>query len=226
MGYQEACADGIRLTKDKYGDSWFFPLCHICGEEVTCRNYKPNLKYTCKECKRIEYLADRINVSKDNEETKENKFQKAVKRIEAIPKYNFKKYERAYEVVHKHLHKDGWFASTEEIMVAIELLKSGMKARHQVKFGRYKADFVLPEEKIVLEVDGILYHTKNTRDRENIRDNLIILALGLEWEVVRITDKDLNKNISMLSKAIKEVREERQLIRQKNNGQLPSWYYK
>lgn len=226
MGYQEALSDGIRLTKNQYGDTYFFPTCHVCGEEVRSLNYIPGIKYTCKECKRIEYFSDRITAVRENTDTKESKFEKARRRIESTSKYSLKKYEHAFQMVYKHLHRDGWFDSTEEIMAAIELVKSGIKARHQVKFGKYTADFVLPEEKIVLEIDGVIYHTPATREKERVRDNLIILSLDPEWEVVRIKDEDLNKNISMLSKAIREIKKERQKIRAKNNGQLPEWYYR
>ena len=29
----------------------YYPLCHICGNEVSSMNYLRNVKYTCKDCK-------------------------------------------------------------------------------------------------------------------------------------------------------------------------------
>ena len=105
-------------------------------------------------------------------------------------------------------------------------VKNNIKARHQVKLGRYKADFVLPDEKIVLEVDGVLYHNKNTEQKEQIRDNLICLALGSEWDVIRISDELINTNITRLVPAFRKVKENRNLIRQQHGGVIPDWYSK
>lgn len=123
-----------------------------------------------------------------------------------------------------NLYKDHWFDSTEEMMVAIELLHKKVNLRHQVKMGRYRADFVLPDYKIVLEVDGVMFHNENTRKKEQIRDNLIILNLGAEWEVIRITDKLINDNITKLVPAILKLKDKRQYYRKRHNGTLPSWF--
>ena len=79
-------------------------------------------------------------------------------------------------------------------------------------------------KKIVLEVDGILFHTERTFDKENIRDNLILLTLGADWEVVRITDELINQNITKLVPAIRKIKKERKELRKTNNECLPNWY--
>ena len=90
--------------------------------------------------------------------------------------------------------------------------------------GRYRADFVLPDEKVVLEVDGTLFHTDRTKEKEITRDNLIVLSLGSEWEVVRITDEDINKNITRLLPAIRKIKKKRAELRKNYGGVLPNWY--
>ena len=186
-------------------------------------NYKRGAKYSCKKCKLNNRLADKESRATENREPKDKKLEVAIKRIGGSAR-SIKKYERAIEIVEKNLHRDKWFESTEEIMVALELLKNNVRTKHQVSFGRYRADFVLPDEKIVLEVDGRIYHTKDHINKESIRDNLIVLSLGSDWEVIRVTDDLINQNITRLVPGIRAVRKRRQALRLENEGMLPDWY--
>lgn len=226
MGYLEAKEDGIRVIEsNKVTDiTWFFPHCHICDKEIKSARYDRGVKYTCKECKTLQYMSDKLIKIEENLYKKEQKLNKAIKRIEKQAPTKIKEYDKAIEILKKNLHKDKWFDSTEEIMVALELLRRKIKVRHQVKMGIYRLDFVLPDEKIVLEVDGTLFHTEKTKEKEDIRDSLIILNLGPSWEVVRITDELINQNIRRLLPAVRAVRNKRQLIRKNNDGTLPDWY--
>ena len=72
----------------------------------------------------------------------------------------------------------------------------------------------------------LLYHNKNTEQKEQIRDNLICLALGSEWDVIRISDELINTNITRLVPAFRKVKENRNLIRQQHGGVIPDWYSK
>lgn len=228
MGYIEAKEDGIRIAgTHKVTDiTWFFPLCHICGNEVKSMRYDRGVEYTCKDCKTLQYMSDKLIKEEEDNYKKEQKLDKAIKRIEKQAPTKIKEYNKAIEIVKKNLNKDRWFDSTEEIMVALELLRRKIKVKHQVKMGIYRLDFVLPDEKIVLEVDGTIFHTERTKEKEDVRDNVIILNLGPSWEVVRITDELINQNIRRLLPAIRAVRDKRQKIRKANNGMLPDWYSK
>lgn len=227
MGYNEAVRDNIRIERPKsyYAPTLFYPLCYKCGAEVMTYKYLRSIKYQCKKCRTLEYMQDKEKRTEINNDAKEKKFENAVARIRNITK-NFQSYDDAIEKVHKILNTDGYFQSTEEIMVAIELEKNNIPYRHQVKFGIYRADFVLDKKKIVLEVDGTLFHTENTQEKENLRDNLICISLGTEWEVIRITDKLINQNITRLVKAIDTTYKERRKTRSLNGGMLPEWYTK
>lgn len=224
MSYNEALKDGIRFERRGYCNM-YFPPCHICGQETESMTYIPENKYTCKKCKQEIYLSDRKSSAENSLEAKEKRLEKAIERIKRKTG-NFSRYKDAIEVVKKNLHKDGWFQSTEEVMTAIELVKNNVRARHQVKFGRYKADFVLPDEKAVLEIDGELFHTDKTRKKEALRDALIVASLGSDWEVIRITDSLINQNITRLVPAIKKGLKERRRLREQYNGQLPQGYSK
>ena len=228
MGYKEAVEDNIKFRSGKSITSItaYYPKCHICGKEVLSYSYIRGKQYTCKDCKLDNYLADKEIKNIKNLDKKEQKFEKAVARITKTVGKNINKYEKAIDIVHKKLHKDNWFDSTEEIMTAIELVKNKVKARHQVKVGRYRIDFVLPDEKIILEIDGRLFHTDNTLEKEKVRDNLLLLHFGVDWEVIRITDDYINQNIKRLVPAIRRLKDERARIRKQNDGILPEWYSK
>jgi len=227
MSYKEAVEDGVKFICNKNGLDWYFPKCCKCGCEVPNWGYKHGVKYICKKCKEESALSDKTQSISDDYFSKEKKFEKAVNRIHEACGYGKKaeKYKEAEEVVHGKLHTHGWFDSTEEIMVAIELLKNRIRIRHQVKFGsRYRADFVIDSMNVVLECDGVCYHTERTKAKEEIRDSLIIASLGPKWEVIRITDTLIDQNITRLVPAIRAVKKQRQAVREKNGGYLPEWY--
>ena len=221
MGYHEALKDGVRFEKCGYGTT-YFPKCSKCGQEVKTMSYIPSLNYLCADCKLEKKLADKETQSEQHAEKKERQFSKAIKRIEKTT--SLAPYTKAIERVKSKLHTHGYFDSTEEIMVAIELLKNGVGFIHQKKFGRYRLDFVLPDEKIVLEIDGSIFHTNETKNKEIIRDDLIVLGFGAEWEVIRIPDKLINENITKLVPAIQRVKDERKKLKENNCGNLPKWY--
>lgn len=226
MGYDEAKKDGVKCVwNPETRVTHYYPRCTICGQEMFSYNYKSGLQYICKDCKEKQYLTDKRKKAEESKEIKDRKFEHALKRIEkAVGSKKFLKYEAAIAAIKKKLYKDGWFDSTEEIMVAIELVKNNIRARHQVKMGGYRVDFLLPDQKVVLEVDGTLFHTDKTKERERVRDNSIVLALGAEWEVIRITDECINEDISKLIPTLKRVLSKRRLYRRELKGKLPSWY--
>lgn len=226
MGYKEAKEDGIKSRRNsETKETYYYPKCCECGKEVFTLSYIRGRKYTCKECRDKKYFSDKEKSIDRSNEAKDKKFENAVKRIEmAVDIDEFKKYETAIQAIRKNLYREGWFDSTEEIMVAIELIKNNIRARHQVKVNRYRADFVLPDLKIILEVDGHVFHTKETREREKVRDSILVLAFGSDYEVVRISDELINENITKLVSALNKIVDRRRKLRKDGQGQLPSWY--
>jgi len=222
MSYNEAIEDNIRYEKIGL-DNMYYPICHMCGKEAKSRSYIRTNTYTCKNCKDLQFFADKQIRLNENINIKEKKLENAILRIYKHAK-NKNQYKKAINIVKSKLNTLGWFDSTEEIMVAIELLKNHIKFKHQVKMGRYRIDFILPYDKVVLEVDGTLFHNEKTKAKEEVRDNLIISHLGAEWEVVRITDVLINQNITKLVQAINKIVEKRKILRKYNNGQLPKGY--
>lgn len=222
MGYHEAVKDGIKMGRDSRGFSVYYPLCGICGQPTYSPTYLSHHNYTCRECKEsatidaIEYAAE-VRV-----ETKTKKLDEAIKRISRVA--DIDKYQRGIEWITNNLDKPFWFESTEEIMVALELIKCGIKANHQVKVLKFRVDFVLPEEKIILEIDGVPFHGKDRKGYEQERDKAIISTFGDEWDVIRISTDHINKNITKLIAAVKAMKNGRQRYRKSFNGTLPIWY--
>ena len=87
----------------------------------------------------------------------------------------------------------------------MELIRRKDKAHHQVKVYNYVVDFVLPEMKVILEIDGKLYHGKEKKQYETIRDELICEKFGEEWELIRIDTENINTNVTRLLSAINAV---------------------
>jgi len=201
MGYSDAIADNVPINKGYDGFRRYQPPCHICGTPVNCWNYVHGTKYTCTECRLI--LASLAHMRKCEfsvgKQTK--KLKQAVKRISHVTDIN--PYTEAISYVQENLNNPGWFQSTEEMMVALELFRRKVVAQHQVRVFDYRVDFYVPEMKVVLEIDGSIYHGKDVEQREHTRDELISEKLGCE--VIRITTDNINKNVTKLLPAISVV---------------------
>lgn len=123
----------------------------------------------------------------------EIRYEKAIEEIaKQVP---VEDYIRAISIAKKRMYDYG---SIPEAMVAIELVKYGCRVIPQQQVLNYHVDFLLPDEKIVIEVDGDLYHQKGT-DREA----KIQLALGVEWEIIHLPAEAIRKNIKAVDKCIK-----------------------
>ena len=94
-------------------------------------------------------------------------------------------------------------------MVVLELLRWKIKVHHQVKIYSYSVDFVLPDLKVVLEIDGPMHRLNSVKEKESIRDELICLALGSDYEVIRINTENINLNVTKLLDGIKAIKKYR-----------------
>lgn len=203
MSYQEALEDHIHIGKDQHGFNMYYPECHICGEPVPNWGYRRDLKYTCPKCRSLLVSKKAATENFISAGSKRRKLDAAIKRISKVA--SIEKYKRAYDVVQKHIDRPGWFQSTEEIMTALELIRRGLKIRHQVKVLNYSVDFVIPEYKVALEIDGKPFHSKEYADKQRNRDDVIIWKLGEGWEIIHIDTDNINTNVTRLVPAIKAV---------------------
>ncbi|OPY59164.1 MAG: hypothetical protein A4E55_00381 [Pelotomaculum sp. PtaU1.Bin035] len=121
-------------------------------------------------------------------------------------------YETFLSELEASIDRPRWFGSVIEILAAMEIARSGIKYDYQVPIGRSRVDFILPDLKIVLEIDGI-YHI-NRKDKDFARDKKIIKHLGPEWEVIRIEDELVKSNLKKLVPAIMKIMEQRKKERE------------
>jgi len=203
MSWHEAIEDGITIRKDKNNYNCYYPPCHICSTLVYSWSYIRGTQYTCKDCRTELVRQTREEGNAISTDKKQKKLENAVKRISKVT--DIKSYENAISIVKQNLSKPGWYQSTEEIMVALELIHRGVKAFHQVKIFDYSVDFILPDMNVALEIDGKIYHGKDRLDYENIRDEVITNKLGEGWEIIRIPTDNINKNVTRLIPGINAV---------------------
>lgn len=203
MSYSEAKHDNIPYRKDSKGFGWYYPPCRICGNPVPSWNYISGTQYVCKDCRRELVILDHHTRSDNAADKKQKKLRIAIKRISAHT--DIEKYKTAISWVEKNLHRSGWFQSTEEIMTALELIRCKVKAHHQVRVFDYFVDFVLPNYKVVLEIDGKIFHGKDRAEKQQMRDEVIMNKFGEGWEVIHIDAENINMNVTRLMPAIKSV---------------------
>lgn len=210
MSWNEALEDGIPVTTDRSYFNLYHPPCQICGAPVKNWAYVRGAHYTCKDCRIKLVRQSREEGGLLSSSKKQRKLETAIKRISKIT--DIRPYMKAIDLVKKNLERQGWYQSTEEIMVALELIRQGVKANHQVRVFEYRVDFVLPEIKIALEIDGKPYHGKEKLESQSIRDNVITWRLGEDWQMIRITTDNINRNITKLIPAIQGVLTKRRSI--------------
>lgn len=205
MGIAEAKYDGIERVYDpdvgargKKGAYIYKIPCERCGEILTRTQYNRRVNYLCDYCKNLVKKKQKVLVAKELEKVetrKEKQFKKATEKIKKQVK-NFDEYNKAINIAKT---KTELYGSTPEAMVAIELLRLGFKIIPQQKIKNYRVDFVIPKEKIVIEVDGEIFH----RDKFNgDREATIQLSLGFEWKIIHIPAELIEKDIRKLKQAI------------------------
>jgi len=210
MGRHEAMEDGIPIVQDNTKYNCYYPPCHICGSPVYSWSYIRSVKYTCKDCRSELVRQTREEGNAISTDNKQKKLNKAIKRISKVT--DIALYEDAISLVELNLNKNGWYQSTEEIMVALELIRCGIKAHHQVRIFDYVVDFILPDMKVALEIDGKIYHGKEKLGYQNVRDTAIMYNLGDGWEMIRISTDNINQNVTKLISGINAI-----LVRRKTS---------
>lgn len=212
MSYKDAVEDGVPIRIDCYGFEAYFPPCKYCGAPVRNWSYVRGKNYACPACREIAVAQERMANETVHLSEKEKRLSNAVKRISKV--VDISKYTDAIEKVKTSLNRRGCFQSTEEVMVCLELLRRGVNFRHQVKILDYKADFVLQDLKVVLEIDGSPFHRRENADQQRKRDELIIWKLGEQWDIIHIKTDNINTNVTRLMPAINA------LLNKRRNKQL------
>ncbi|WP_061567560.1 DUF559 domain-containing protein [Geobacillus stearothermophilus] len=199
--------------------TFYFP-CWSCGIPVATILDKPYVRLFCPECK-DEYEQDKQEtLSKYIELKTRVMFERAMRILEKQFAHLYEYKDESEVVLELALKDPEKFGSSHEMVAAMELLRNRVKAKLQQKILRHRVDFLLPELKVVLEIDGYMHDYSKLKDSK--RDVKIINELGTGWEVVRIPTKYIEQNVKMLVPAIKEIYSYKQKLRKENSGFIPS----
>ena len=97
---------------------------------------------------------------------------------------------------------------TKEEIILWKLLhekKLGQKFRRQHGIGAYIADFYCPKKKLVIEIDGSQHEEKENKEYDEVRTKFFI---GLEIEVIRFKNEEINNNLKqVISKIYEKLKE-------------------
>lgn len=204
--------------------------CWICGKPAT-KSFGPGRKAEparlhkrsyCDKC--FDEERDRIN--RELEEyiklRKDLMYERAVRLLES-QEYGITRIKDLLKEMREFvIENPDKFDSSHEVVAAIVLVDNNYKVKAHYRILNYEVDFLIPELKCVLEIDGNLHDRKLYHD--NKRDIEIRAELGSDWEIVRIGTNYIEQNAKMLPDAIIAVRDEKQKIRRSNYGVLPEWY--
>lgn len=205
MSRADALRDGIEYVENERGYIVYYKIpCHLCGKTYGSRQYTGNRIYLCPTCRELKKakqkaFVEQLELSIPDAETKEEKrYRKAV---EAIEKQcgSLKGYEESIEVCRKATFKYG---SVPEAMLAIELVRNGYRIIPQQKVGKYHVDFALPNEKLIIEVDGSIYHTNKQKELE--REGSINFAIGLDWHFIHLPAESISKDVRKVVRLLKK----------------------
>lgn len=198
--------------------------CWDCGKPIEryASQEKPRNRQWCDECeKRI------------RKETKErNEVQRQLRKIKSMEvalgilesqNYNMYRCKPEIEAVKEYYFSGkAKYGSSLEIAAAIELLINRIKVRTQVQIRGYRADMVLPDLKVVLEIDGDRHSRGNYKDA--MRDILVHEEMGKEWETVRVKSNRIRLELRNLVPYILDQHSKQQELREKHDGDIP-WTY-
>lgn len=161
----------------------------------------------CKECKKkteTEYDALKEEYVRLK---KEVMFENAIETLEG-QSINIYDYREAIDAVHDYIRSNpDKFDSSYEVIAAIVLIHNKVQCKPQAAIGRYRVDFMLPDEYVILEIDGERH--KNNKYRDSERDRAIKEELGEFWEIIRIDTELLKTNAKELVRAIRKICEYR-----------------
>ena len=161
----------------------------------------------CKECKKkteTEYDAIKEEYVRLK---KEVMFENAIETLEC-QSINIYDYREAIDAVHDYIRSNpDKFDSSYEVIAAIILIHNKVQCKPQAAIGRYRVDFMLPDEYVILEIDGERH--KNNKYRDSERDREIKEELGEFWEIIRIDTDLLKTNAKELVRAIRKICEYR-----------------
>lgn len=158
-----------------------------------CKNDAQRKKNNC--AKAIQQDGKDLEALMGLDPKSEDRFYKAAKTVRKLGDY-----ETAIKKASIAAHKYG---SVPEAIAAIMLISCGIKIIPQAKiFGdnRSAVDFILPDHKAVIEIDGALFHSNI--EKRIMRDEIINYRLGDEWKIIHVSAEDITKRPRAFKRSI------------------------
>ena len=198
LSKEELNALGVSRQFDNFGKSYYIIPCAICSMPVTSRQFNTDRVYKCKLCKNDMAKKRKAKLKAAKEQAERmlaedigvdyghfHRFEKAAEKFGTA-------YSKNVETARRALDK---FDSTPEVMACIELLHIGARVIVHQRVGDFTVDLCLPDEMVVIEVDGSLYHADETK--EQMRDYAISHMLGEGWTIRHVPADAIAKNHSL-----------------------------
>lgn len=174
----------------------------MCGADID----EKNGKYYCEICEeKMRYVKKLTMVDKAEKLISKKPRDKMEIPDEEVLKYSKIVRERISSGIDK-------FSSVPEVVAAIQMQRINLKYETQKIISGTKVDFYIPEIKIILEVDGSIYHSD--KNKAFLRDRQIMRALGENWEIIHIDSNMIPKYTWKLKEALSFI------IMQRNDNDL------
>ena len=203
---EELAVIGVRREINSYGHLIYIIPCDICGSPIRNSTFNTNTVYKCRMCRKdvLNKVHMKRKIAKEQYETAMaedigidiehyRRFEKASKKFSDVYSEDI---EKARTVIER-------FDSIPEVVACIELLHTGARVIAHQRVGDFTVDFCLPDEKVVVEIDGSIYHTDE--NAEYMRDYAIKNMLGEGWIVKHIPSDAVMKNHQLFGKAMKRL---------------------
>ena len=197
---------GVSRVKNDYGRTVYYVPCVVCGKPVGTHSFSTEKIIKCSFCKNdiarkrkakidaareelLGILADDLGTDYEH-----------LKRFEQGASKFGDAYADNIETARKAIDK---FDSVPEVVACIELLHIGVRVIAHQKVGDFTVDFCLPDDRIVVEVDGSIYHADEAK--EQMRDYAIMHMLGDGWEVRHIPSDAIMGNHAAFGKGMRKM---------------------
>lgn len=202
---EELAAIGVKRIRDEFGMRYEVP-CAICGRPAVTRQFSINRAYKCTLCKHDVQRAQQA--ARDAERRRVDEIMASAMGVDYEHYRRFEKgaakfgdsyiddIEKARGAIEK-------FDSVPEVVACIELLHIGTSVIVHQPVGDYTVDFCLPDEKVVVEIDGSIYHTDTAK--QDMRDYAITYMLDGDWAIRHIPSDAVMKNHEKFGRGMRRL---------------------
>lgn len=174
----------------------FIHICVMCG-----RDFENNVRisYKCPKCEQKLVFLRKLEMI--------DKAEHKLLSISGKPKINIDLSKEVQTIRERCAKRIDRFSSVQEAMVAIQLEYQNVDYVSQKEINGKKVDFYLPDLKIILEIDGEIYHTDT--EKELLRDSKIMYENKGEYEIVHIDAEAVPRYTWNLKEALPYVVKQR-----------------